>query len=273
MKNKKYTELIWGLFFLMLPLLFMSTAGFCASEEEAAAMASMAAASQEMVEVSVEVTEINNSKANDLGIKWFDTVETGEISWPGGTGRTPDVLPEIPSIIKVGDWARYTALTAQLNLLQKKGAAQILSKPKIVTKSGTKARFLIGGKFPVVTTGGTGGTIEWKDYGIKTEILPIVQQKDKSIDIVLTTEVSRLDWSNKVNGNPAILTREVTSNVRVKSGQTIALAGMIETKKEEVVTGVPLLSEIPVLGVLFSKKEATEEKTTVLIFVTPKIIE
>jgi len=257
----------------MLPLFVLSVNNvFCASEEEVAAAAAMAAASQEMVEVSVEVTEINNAKANDLGIKWFDTIQTGEVSWSGVTGRTPEVLPEIPSIIKVGDWARYTALTAQLNLLQQKGAAQILSKPKVVTKSGTKARFLIGGKIPVIATGVSGGTIEWKDYGIKTEILPSVQ-KDRSIDIVLTCEVSRLDWSNKVSGYPGILSREVTSNVRVKSGQTIALAGMIETKKEDFTDGVPLLSEIPVLGVLFSRKQSNEVKTTVLIFVTPKIIE
>lgn len=228
---------------------------------------------EELVEVSVEVTEINNDKASELGIKWFDTIQTGEVSWKEASGlRTPESLPEVPSLIKVGDWSRYSALTADLKILQKKGAAQILSKPKIVTKSGTTAKFLIGGEFPVVATGVTGGTVEWKEYGIKTEILPRVIT-DKSIDLVLTTEVSRLDWANKTQGYPALLTRNATSNVRVKSGQTIALAGMIETKKEDSVIGIPLLMDIPVLGYLFSKNDKTETKTTVLIFVTPKIID
>lgn len=230
-------------------------------------------AEQDMVEVSVEVTEINNDKASELGIKWFDTIQTGEVSWKEQSGlRTPELLPEVPSIIKVGDWARYSALTADLKLLQKKGAAQILSKPKIVTKSGTTAKFLIGGEFPVVATGVSGGTVEWKEYGIKTDILPKILPGNQ-IDLILTSEVSRLDWANKVNGYPALLTRNATSNVKIKSGQTIALAGMIETKKEDTVVGVPLLMDIPVLGYLFSKKDRTETKTTVLIFVTPKIIE
>ncbi|MFA5779218.1 MAG: type II and III secretion system protein [Elusimicrobiota bacterium] len=241
-------------------------------------------AEQEMVEVSVEVTEINNDKASELGIKWFDTINTSEVSWkdPSGLRVIPDetgnvrspvnAIPEVPSIIKVGDWVRYSALTADLKFLIKKGAAQILSKPKIVTKSGTTAKFLIGGSFPVVAAGVSGGSVEWKEYGIKTEVLPKILP-DRSIDLVLTTEVSRLDWANKVQGYPAILTRTATSNVKIKSEQTIALAGMIETKKEDTIVGVPILMDIPVLGYLFSKKDKTETKTTVLIFVTPKILE
>jgi len=240
-------------------------------------------AEQEMVEVSVEFTEINNAKASELGIKWFDTIQAGEVSWKDPTGlrvipdetgvRTPfNALPEVPSIIKVGDWARYSALTAELKFLQQKGAAQILSKPKLVTKTGTSAKFLIGGEIPIIAGGVSGGSIEWKEYGIKTEILPKILP-DKNIDLTLTTEVSRLDWSNRVGNFPAILTRQATSNVKLKSGQTLALAGMIETKKEDYIVGIPILMDIPVLGYLFSRKDIVESKTTVLIFITPKILE
>jgi len=228
---------------------------------------------EDMVEVSVEVTEINNDKASELGIKWVDDIQTGEISQSDPAGlRTPASLPDVPSLIKVGDWKRYSALTAELHLLQSRGAAQILSKPKLVTKSGTSAKFLVGGEFPVIASGVSGGTIEWKEYGIKTEILPTILA-DKSIDLVLTTEVSRLDMSNAVQGYPAILKRTATSHVRVKNGQTIALAGMIETTKEDQVVGIPILMDIPLLGYLFSKKDRTETKTTALIFVTPRIVE
>ena len=96
---------------------------------------------------------------------------------------------------------------------------------------------------------------------------------DNYIDLTLTTEVSRLDWANKVKDYPAIATRMATSTVRVKSGQTIALAGMIETSKDDKVVGIPLLMDIPVLGYLFSHKTKVETKTNVLIFVTPKILE
>ena len=229
------------------------------------------AGTKEMVEISVEVTEINSNKANELGIKWSDTIGAGEVSY-SVTGRVPASLPEVPSLIKVGDWSRYTALTAELKLLTDKGAAQILSKPKILTKSGTSARVIVGGEIPIVATGVGGGTIQWKEFGIKTEILPKILPDDY-IDIVMTTEVSRLDYANQAGGYPAIMKREASSSIKVKSGQTIALAGLIETKKEQTSSGIPLLSDIPVLGVLFSRKTMNETKTNVLIFVTPKIIE
>lgn len=227
--------------------------------------------SAEMVEISVEVTEINSNKADQLGIKWSDTINTGEVSWTAA-GRTPAVLPEVPSIIKVGDWSRYSVLTAELKLLTDKGAAQILSKPKILTKSGTTAKVLVGGEIPIVATGIGGGTIQWKEFGIKTEILPKILADDY-IDLVLTTEVSRLDYANAIGGFPAIMKREASSSVKIKSGQTITLAGLIETKKEENSSGIPLLSDIPVIGALFSRKTLNETKTNILIFVTPRIVE
>jgi pilus assembly protein CpaC len=227
--------------------------------------------SEQMVEISVEVTEINTSKAQQLGIKWYDTISAGEVSWTQD-GRLPSALPEVPSIIKVGDWARYTALSAELKLLEENGAAEILSKPKILTKSGTSARVIVGGEIPIVSSGVGGGTIQWKEFGIKTEIRPQVLA-DEYIDLVLTTEVSRLDWSNQVSGNPAIMKREANSSIRIKSGQTVTLAGLIETKKEEHVSGIPLLCDIPVIGALFSRKNIDDTKTNVLIFVTPKIVD
>ncbi|MHB9154536.1 MAG: type II and III secretion system protein family protein [Endomicrobiales bacterium] len=212
----------------------------------------------DMVEISVEVTEVNNDKANSLGIKWVDTVLATETS--------------IPAIFEVGDMARTTAITAELKVLVQKGAAKILSKPKLVTRSGTSARFLVGGEVPIVSSGVGGGTIEWKSFGIMCEISPRIVDVD-FIDFSLTTEVSRLDWTNQVNGNPALMIREATSNARVRSGQTIALAGMVETSKQEHTAGIPLLSEIPVAGVLFGRKSFIDNKNTVLIFVTPRIID
>ncbi|HBU68750.1 MAG TPA: hypothetical protein DEE98_00020 [Elusimicrobia bacterium] len=226
---------------------------------------------EEMVEVSVEITEVNNNKAHELGVEWPSAIKTGEVMW-SASNRLPAALPEVPSIIKVGDWARFTELTATLNFLQQKGAAQILSKPKILTKSGTTAKFLVGGQFPVTAVGATTSSIEWKDFGIKTEVTPRIMA-DQQIDLVLTTEVSRIDASQMVNNYPVITTRQSTSSVKVKSGQTISLAGMIETKNENFRSGIPLLCDLPVLGYLFSKETSKETKTNVIIFVTPRIVD
>lgn len=229
----------------------------------------------DMIEVSIEITEINNNKSNELGIRWTDTIQGGEVSWTpsfAGTARTPAMLPEVPSLIDAGDWKRYTALTATLQVLKQNGAAQVLSKPKLVTRSGTSADFLVGGEIPIVASGVGGGSINWKEFGLKMVILPKIIQ-DNKIDVGITTEVSRLDWTNAVAGNPAITTRKASSQLTIKNGQTFTLAGMIETKKEKQKTGIPLLMDIPILGYLFSHQTMVDTKTNVLIFVTPKILE
>mgnify|MGYP002622665320 CR=1 FL=1 len=224
-------------------------------------------ASDNLVEIAIEVTEINNNKANEYGIKWVDEISTGELFIAGADGATA-----YPSLVEFNDWVRYTPLTAKLKLLKESGSAQVLSKPKLVTKSGTKARFLVGGEFPISVSGVSGGNVEWKEYGIITEILPKVLSDDK-IDLVIQTELSRLDWSNAVQGFPNIAKRQAKSNVVLKNQQTIVIAGLIENYKDKTKSGIPILSDIPLLGALFRHTKTIDNKTNVLIFVTPRIIQ
>ena len=222
---------------------------------------------QQLIEISIEITEINNNKAKEYGIKWVDEISTGELFV-----STPQDSVIYPSLVEYKEWVRYTPLSAKLKLLQESGSAQVLSNPKLVTKSGSKARFLVGGEFPISVSGVSGGNVEWKEYGIITEILPKIVSEDK-IDLVIETELSRLDWSNAVQGFPNIAKRQAKSNVILKNQQTVIIAGLIENYKDKNVSGIPILSDIPVLGTLFKTTKTVDNKTNVLIFVTPKIIE
>lgn len=222
---------------------------------------------QQLIEISIEITEINNNKAKEYGIKWVDEISTGELFV-----STPQDNVVYPSLVEYKEWVRYTPLSAKLKLLQESGSAQVLSNPKLVTKSGSKARFLVGGEFPISVSGVSGGNVEWKEYGIITEILPKIVSEDK-IDLVIETELSRLDWSNAVQGFPNIAKRQAKSNVILKNQQTVIIAGLIENYKDKNVSGIPILSDIPVLGTLFKTTKTVDNKTNVLIFVTPKIIE
>jgi len=233
---------------------------------------SPAETAEPLIQISVEVAEINNNKARELGIKWIDTIGTGEVAWDV-SGRTPATLPEVPSIIAVGDWARYSALTAELKMLVTRGAAKIMSKPKLVTKSGSAAKFLVGGEIPIVASGVSGGTIEWKEYGVKMEIKPVYVVSSKTIYLSLDTEISRLDWANKVANYPAILTRNAKTELEVKSGETITIAGLVENTQEEQRSGIPLLMDIPILGGLFGRISLTNVENTVMIFVTPQLLQ
>ena len=222
---------------------------------------------QQLIEISIEITEINNNKAKEYGIKWVDEISTGELFV-----STPQDSIVYPSLVEYKEWVRYTPLSAKLKLLQESGSAQVLSNPKLVTKSGSKARFLVGGEFPISVSGVSGGNVEWKEYGIITEILPKILSEDK-IDLIIETELSRLDWSNAVQGFPNIAKRQAKSNVILKNQQTVIIAGLIENYKDKNVSGIPILSDIPVLGTLFKTTKTVDNKTNVLIFVTPKIIE
>lgn len=222
---------------------------------------------EQLVEISIEITEINSNKAKEYGIKWVDEISTGELFVTSGEGTTV-----YPSLVEFNDWVRYTPLSAKLKLLQESGSAQVLSNPKLVTKSGTKAKFLVGGEFPIAVSGVSGGNVEWKEYGIITEILPKILQ-DNKIDLVIETELSRLDWSNAVQGLPNVAKRQARSSVILKNQQTIVIAGLIENYKDKKNSGIPILSDIPLLGTLFKNTKTIDNKTNVLIFVTPKIIE
>ncbi|MDD5021634.1 MAG: type II and III secretion system protein [Endomicrobiaceae bacterium] len=222
---------------------------------------------EKLVEISIEITEINNNKAKEYGIKWVDEISTGEL-FIQGAHRTPIY----PSLVEYNDWVRYTPLSATIKLLQENGAAQVLSNPKLVTKSGNKARFLVGGEFPIAVSGVSGGNVEWKEYGIITEVLPKILS-DGTIDVTIEAELSRLDWSNMVQGFPNIAKRQAKSNVILKDQQTIVIAGLIENYKDKITSGVPILSDIPLLGTLFKNTKTIDNKTNVLIFVTPKILE
>jgi len=222
---------------------------------------------EQLVEISIEITEINNNKAKEYGIKWVDEISTGELFITSPEGATT-----YPSLVEFNDWVRYTPLSAKLKLLQDSGSAEVLSNPKLITKSGSKARFLVGGEFPIAVSGVSGGNVEWKEYGIIAEILPKILP-DKKIDLVIETELSRLDWSNAVQGFPNIAKRQAKSYVILKNQQTIVIAGLIENYKDKTTSGIPILSDIPLLGTLFKNTKTVDNKTNVLIFVTPKIIE
>ncbi len=214
--------------------------------------------SEKMIEISVEITEVNENKSLELGIEWPTEISAVEST--------------IPSIIESGAWERITAFTTTLKTLETNGAAKVLSKPKLVTKSGTTAKFMVGGEFPVVATAVGTSKIEWKEFGIIMKITPTVQ-KDEEIDIVLETELSRLDYNAPVAGYPSIAKRQASSHLQIKNGETMVLAGLIETTKGKTVEGIPVLCDIPILGALFSLTKHYDTKTNVLIFVTTKLIE
>ena len=146
--------------------------------------------------------------------------------------------------------------------------------------SGEKANILIGGEIPVpVNTDDNTVTVEWREYGIRLDIEPTVQQ-DNSVDSKIKTEVSSLDWSSAVNATsatgvriPGLLSRKADSHVVMQPGMTMAIGGLISSTESKSVSKIPLLGDIPILGQFFRNTSKTRERKEILILLTPILVD
>lgn len=170
----------------------------------------------------------------------------------------------------------YEDINAQLNLLVTKGNGKILSQPYIITMSGDKANIFIGGQIAVPKSDDGDVTIEWKDYGIKLNIEPVVQNNG-SIDSRIQTEVSSLDRDNAVEEEgftiPGIATRTADTHVMMKPGMTMAIGGLINSEQGKAVNKIPVLGDIPILGQFFRSSQRTKVKKEIIILLTPMLVD
>ncbi len=163
-----------------------------------------------------------------------------------------------------------------LSLLKSQGLATIMARPTLVAMSGQEASFHVGGSFPVPVTGSYGTTgFNDKEYGVKLEFVPTVTGKE-TINLVVTTSISDIDYSTSVTSGgatvPGVVSREASSTLQLKDGQTFAIAGLLKEKVNSVVNKVPLLGDIPVLGALFRSKDYLKDETELIILVTPRLV-
>jgi pilus assembly protein CpaC len=180
-------------------------------------------------------------------------------------------------VVAVGQIERTTALHADIHMLIEEGAAELLANPNLITDAGTTATFHAGGQLPYMTSTNLGATnVEFKPYGVLLNVRPDVVD-GSFIRLKIRAALSAPDGTNGVqlSGNtvPALSEREVTSNVTVSPGMTMTLAGLVQTRKEQLVRGVPFLRRIPLLGALFRWKKSNFRRTTVVVFVTPRFVE
>lgn len=211
----------------------------------------------ELVAVSADIVEIGGSIERDLGVSWNDVVEFAEESVPG--------------IFRMGDFRRLTQLQSSLRALENEGKAQFLSNPKLITKNATQASFMVGGEMPIQVVGATGSVgFDFKKFGVMLNILPVID--NKMIDVQIQMEVSNPDFSKTVNGMPSIVTRNIQTEVEVKTGDTIVIGGLKRSEKQESYRRVPILGHLPLFGALFTFKKTIRIDSTLFLFLTLEII-
>jgi len=228
------------------------------------------------IRLEAQIIEVSSSKSADFGLQYgANTEDAGatKMAAPGTFyGGENWYNPR-----GWGGWlVRHTAqINATLRSLISQGKARILSRPNISTMSGEKAKILIGGSIPVPVSNDGSISIEWREYGVKMDIEPVVDEMEK-ITSKVHAEVSTLDYSHAVTENgftiPALSTREAESVIHVSSGMTMVIGGLLNSEESKTVSKIPLLGNIPILGEFFKYTNTSRDKRELIILITPHLV-
>jgi pilus assembly protein CpaC len=236
--------------------------------------------------LKVSFIEVSKKVASNIGVAW-DQVIAGPSAGVAGdlisnsTFRIPNTPPAgfpgtlpNPMTSLRAYFGITSAITSQINLALQNNEAWILATPELSTRSGGEAKFLAGGQVPVVTpaSGLSPPTVTYKDFGVKLSIQPTADDRN-NVNALIKTEMSTIDASTTVGGNPGFLTRSTDSEINVQSGQTIVLSGIVNSALAEAIQKVPFLGDIPVLGPLFRSTNFQNGRTDMLILVTPMVVD
>lgn len=166
---------------------------------------------------------------------------------------------------------RTIPINATLNFLVQKGSASILATPRLVTINNREASLLIGESFPIVYFDARTGTqqVQFTDIGVKLKMTPTIGQ-DGSITAELHPEYSQIVSFS--NGFPVIGNRKVDSTLRVEDGETIVLAGLLSDIRNQTITKVPGLGDIPVIGEVFKNRQKSHTRDEIVFLITPHIV-
>lgn len=225
------------------------------------------------VHIRLRIAEIKRNESHRLGIRWGTLIETGANQSTLAFNRF--ALGALNNQVRTpNNGLASKDLTGLLEALSKEGAAKLLAEPNLTALTGETASFHAGGEFPyIVPQGGlvNNYSIQFRKYGVRLDMLPIILDRDR-IRLTVKPEVSTLGNSVTVRGGidsiPSVLVRKTESTIELASGETFALAGLIQSKDVTDVNKVPFLGDIPILGALFRSQEFKREETELVILVT-----
>ncbi len=261
------------------------------------------------VYVEALIMEISEEKMEQLGVQWFVTGKTSingtEMGIVGSSGETGAIYPfsaavssgNLPAAMPPGmvlgmlgenitfGNVSFPSVGAMIAALRKTQGVNILSTPHLLTLDNEEAEIIVGKNIPIATqkmvTGEASSAglnqsflIERKDLGITLKITPQITEGDV-VRLAIYQEVSAIlptDVQTESDLGPTYTKRSTKTVVAVKDGKTVVIGGLIKNNETENVSKVPILGDIPILGWLFKYRKKGNEKTNLLVFLTPKII-
>ncbi len=218
---------------------------------------------QSQVFIEALIAEVSESVMSELGIKWED--ETMRQSLFGLAIGSIGNVSELPGTIG-----------SLIHFYQSNSDFHILSTPQIQCVNNQEATITVAQNIPylkesrITDEETVVDTYDYKDVGVVLKILPQISSKSKSVKLKLSQEVTEL--VGDLTDRPITAKRTAETTIIVADRRTIIIGGLIKENKEQVIHKIPLLGDIPLLGLLFRRKTFQKERTNLLIFITPYIV-
>ncbi|HZU91445.1 MAG TPA: type II and III secretion system protein family protein [Stellaceae bacterium] len=255
--------------------------------KDASVIDHLAIATPNQVNLHVRIAEISRSVIKEFGINWTKLGTTIANPVTGAlypntlefrTQNPADIIP--PNSITFGRVAGQ-AVSAELDALAQDGYVTELAEPNLTAMSGQTASFLVGGEFPVpIVQGGAAGTaasvtISFKKYGVSLAFTPTIIDA-AHINLRVQPKVSELSTQGEVTLNGFVIQgltdREADTTVELGSGESFALAGLLQNTSTQTITKVPGLGDIPILGALFRSNQFQRGESELVVIVTPYLV-
>jgi type IV pilus assembly protein PilQ len=248
------------------------------------------------IEITAKLVDVDSEALRGLGVEWHfgtkalfwdgidDPANPGNKILPGGgtihnndysgqvAGEHHTGLSDPATTLTFGLFKDWASLEGQLQMLEQNRKANIISNPRVTTVDNREAKILVGQKIPLIVQDVAGNPVsQLQTIGIQLKVTPHLTQ-DNKIVMDLHPEVSDLSTQSTVQGGVIINTSEADTRVMVEDGQTAVIGGLIRTNDSHVRRGIPLLKDIPLLGVLFRSDNTIRQNRELIIFVTPRLV-
>ncbi|MGC1553935.1 MAG: type II and III secretion system protein family protein [Bradyrhizobium sp.] len=243
---------------------------------------------RDQVMLKVTVAEVARSIIKQLGIDLSGSLNYGTavVNFNNSNPFTATGQPLVGSNAIATSFGGAPSVSATLRAMESAGVTRTLAEPNLTAISGESATFIAGGEFPIptgvtcqTTAAGSVGqcapSIAFKKFGISLNFTPIVLTGGR-ISLRVMTEVSEVSNDNSITVTgitvPSVKTRRAETTLEIPSGGSMAMAGLIQDQTKQAINGLPGLSQLPVLGTLFRSRDFQDNKTELMVIVTPYIV-
>jgi pilus assembly protein CpaC len=238
--------------------------------------------------LQVRFAEVSKDFLRDIGTSFLWRDPNNRAGSGIYSTRPPTDEAGEPDIPEAGQFATLLSLeevnylSGLLEIAEQEGNFRILAEPNLIAANGEQATFLAGGEVPIpiaqpTSVGGLQSiAIQYREFGVRLTFEPEILSEEL-IKLRIEPEVSAVDYSNAIVTAgfeiPAFRTRRASTTVDLRRGQTLAIAGLLSSERQKLVTGVPFLKDIPLLGLLFSSQRWVNDETELLVLVQPLVID